>query len=83
MPCWLCHTRIFPSFLVQLKAVLWVSPWMLCVLNVLAVILLSRRNQNYPSVALTFGGGFWSHGAQEFSFPPQPPSWILPPLYAL
>jgi hypothetical protein len=35
---------------VQLKAVLRVSPGILCAPNVLAVIILARNNQNYPSV---------------------------------
>jgi hypothetical protein len=33
---------------------------------VMMVIILARSNQNYPSVALTSQGAFWSHGAQEF-----------------
>jgi hypothetical protein len=45
------------------------SPWILCALNVMAVIILAGSNHNYPSVAPTSQGGFWSHGAQEFYFP--------------
>jgi hypothetical protein len=32
----------------------------------LVVIILSRSNQNYPSVAPMSQGGFWNQGAQEF-----------------
>jgi hypothetical protein len=51
------------------KAVLRVSPWLLCAPNVLAFIILTRNNQNYSSVTPTCWGGFWNHGAQKFWFP--------------
>jgi hypothetical protein len=66
---------------VQLKAVLRVDPWISCATNVLVVIILTRSNQNYPSVTPMSQGGFWSHGAQEFWFPTLitilDPSWTL------
>jgi hypothetical protein len=59
----------YPGFYMQLTAILRVNPWILCVPNVLAVIILARCNQNYPSIASTSGSGFWSNGAQGFWFP--------------
>jgi hypothetical protein len=35
----------------------------------MAVIILARSNQNYPSVALMSQGGFWSQGSLDFWFP--------------
>jgi hypothetical protein len=41
----------FHSWYVQLKANLRVSLWILSAPNLMAVIILARSNQNYPSVA--------------------------------
>jgi hypothetical protein len=62
MPCW-----DFPDS--AIKGCFGVSLWILCTPNVLAVNILYRSNQNYPSVAPTSQGGFWSHRTQEFWFP--------------
>jgi hypothetical protein len=67
MPCWLCHVG-FSQLFMQLKADLRVSLWIVCAPNVMAVISLTRSNQNYPSVAPVSQDGFWNHWADEFWF---------------
>jgi hypothetical protein len=41
----------FSRLLGAIKGCLRVSPWILYASNVMAVIILARSNQNYPSVA--------------------------------
>jgi hypothetical protein len=64
-----CAVPRFSWLLCQLKIVLRVNTWLVYAPNVLVVIILTKSNQNYPSVSPTSGGGFWSHRAQEFWFP--------------
>jgi hypothetical protein len=52
----------FYGYWVQLNAYLRISLWILSAPNVMAVIVLAKSNQNYPSITLMSQGGFWIHG---------------------
>jgi hypothetical protein len=59
-PCWLCHVS---QVLGPIKV--WFEGQSLNFFsapNVVAVIILARSSQNYPSVSPMSQGGFWRHG---------------------